>query len=402
MNRFSLKAIIGLLLFAALLSAFMTLAPAAQAAPKRVVVVFDPASPAADRRDAVMGRGCAIIRELSIVPAEVVYLPEQAAEQARESLLKHAQVTRVEDDIEVRALEAAPGAVAAARPAKPTPKPTPPPPPQTLPWGVAKIQADQAWAVSSGLLVKVGILDTGIDVDHPDLVGNIAGGTNIIRPNKLYDDDNGHGTHVAGIVAAVDNSIGVVGVAKRAKLYGVKVLNAAGSGWMSDIAAGLEWCVNNQIQVVNMSLGATADSQTLHDACIAARAAGVVMVVAAGNEGGPVCYPGAYAEVICVVATDSANHLTSWDNFGSAVDVAAPGVSVYSTYKGGGYSTLSGTSMATPHVAGVAALVLYNQPAYTPDQVQSAVTSTATNLGYDAAHQGAGLVNALNAANATK
>ncbi|MHC4310790.1 MAG: S8 family peptidase, partial [Planctomycetota bacterium] len=194
------------------------------------------------------------------------------------------------------------------------------------------------------------VLDTGIDYKHPDLDDNCYGGVNVINPRKDYRDDNGHGTHVAGIIAAEDNDIGVVGVAPEAYLYGVKALDRNGSGWLSDIIAGLEWCVNNRMDIVNMSLGADSDIQAFHDACDAASAT-VILVAAAGNDGGAVDYPAAYGSVIAVSATDSSDGLASFSNYGNEIEIAAPGVNILSTYKGGGYETHSGTSMAAPHVA---------------------------------------------------
>ena len=207
------------------------------------------------------------------------------------------------------------------------------------------------------------VIDTGIDNDHPDL--GVTGGVNFVRigrrvnPNA-WDDDNGHGTHVAGIIAARDNDIGVVGVAPGASLYAVKVLNANGSGYYSDIIAGLQWCINSDapIHVVNMSLGGTSDSPAMESACIAARDKKIFLVAAAGNSGGGVIYPAAYESVIAVAATDKSDVRASWSCFGEEIDIAAPGVNIYSTYKGGGYTTMSGTSMASPHVAGTLALSL--------------------------------------------
>ena len=174
-------------------------------------------------------------------------------------------------------------------------KPAPSQPAQTLPWGVDRIDADLA--VPNGLGVKVCIVDTGIDKDHPDLQANLAGGRNFVArgatvdPSK-WDDDHGHGTHVAGTVAAVDNTVGVVGVAPEASLLAAKVLNRQGSGYMSDIIAGIDWCVQSGAKVVSMSLGTSSDVQAMHNAVDAAYANGVLLVAAAGNDyGGPVSYP---------------------------------------------------------------------------------------------------------------
>lgn len=365
----------------------MVFTPRAYAIGNRVIVVFDPSTSPAERRAIVLSHGCTIIRELSIVPSIVVHLPDEASDKAREAILQHAPVVRIEDDVIVEAYP---------KPDNPGNKPPKevPQPEESLPWGVDRIDAELAWVNSTGLGVKTAIVDTGIDVDHPDLVDNLAGGINIINPRKHYDDDNGHGTHVAGTVAAVDNTIGVIGVATRAALYGVKVLDRNGMGWLSDVIAGLEWCINNGMDVVNMSLGTSSDIQTFHEAVTAVYNAGIVQVAAAGNDGGPVSYPAAYAETIAVSATDNLDNVTPWSNYGPEIDLAAPGKDINSTYKGGGYKVLTGTSMACPHVAGTAGLILENKPAYTPEQVLNVLTSTADNLGFSATRQGAGLVDA--------
>ena len=266
-----------------------------------------------------------------------------------------------------------------------TGKPAPSQPVQKLPWGVDKIDADLATGTGAG--VKVCVVDTGIDKDHPDLQANIVGGRNFVAkgatvdPTK-WDDDNGHGTHVAGTIAAVDNTIGVVGVAPSASLLAAKVLNRQGSGYLSDIIAGLDYCVQNGAKVVSMSLGTSSDVQAMHDAVDATYAQGVLLVAAAGNDyGGAVSYPAAYDSVIAVSATDSNNNLASFSNVGPQVELAAPGVSVLSTYKDGSYATLSGTSMATPHVSGVAALAWEANPLLSNAEVRALLQSTADDLG---------------------
>jgi len=273
---------------------------------------------------------------------------------------------------------------------------------QTLPWGISKIKANQVWpSGNTADPVKVGVIDTGISLSHPDLANNIKGSYNAINTRKSANDDNGHGSHVAGIIAALNNTTGVVGAAPKADLYAIKVLNAAGSGYISDVIEGIDWAISRNIKVINMSLGCDCDTQSLHDAVIRAKNAGVVVVAAAGNSGGAVIYPAAYPEAIAVSATDSNDNLASFSSRGPEVDLSAPGVSIYSTYKGLGYATLSGTSMASPHVAGAAALVLGSHSGYIPDQVLGALESTATDLGSAGFDNlfGFGLINALLASN---
>ncbi|UCC69908.1 MAG: S8 family peptidase [Armatimonadota bacterium] len=319
----------------------------------RHIVVFQESFPSVPAQAAlVRAFGGEVVRDLPIVRGMAVGLPPGIAKQ----LALRAEVERIDMDAEVHAL---------GKPATPPGKDQPKgeQPPETLPWGVDRIDAEAARDYSLGSGVKVAVIDTGIDSGPPDLA--VADGVNYVSkpwwkpadPSK-WDDDNGHGTHVAGIIAALHNDIGVVGVAPNASLYAVKTLDRTGSGYVSDIIAGIEWCINNGMDVANMSLGTDSDVQSLHDACDTADGAGVVLVAAAGNDGVDVDYPGAYGSVIAVAATDNTDARPSWSSPGPEVYVAAPGVAIYSTWKDGGYETASGTSMAAPHVAGTIALQL--------------------------------------------
>jgi subtilisin len=275
---------------------------------------------------------------------------------------------------------------------------------QTMAWGVDRIDADLVWPTgNTGKGVKVAILDTGIDPTHPDLA--VAGGVNFAGSTKDgstnpadWNDGHGHGTHCAGIVAARNNDIGVVGVAPDATLWAVKVLSDSGTGYTSDIIQGLDWCSANGIQVVSMSLGG-GGTTSLQAACDRAFAKGVVLVAAAGNSAGPVMYPAAYSSVIAVSATDSRDLLASFSNYGPQIALAAPGVNIYSTYKGGTYAYMSGTSMACPHVSGAAALV-WASGATSAQAVRDRLTGAAEDLGtpgFDTSY-GYGLVDAQKAA----
>jgi len=304
---------------------------------------------------------------LPLVRGMAVLLPPTA----EPALAAAPGVLRIDVDAEVHALGSPAPSVRRATPGQPQQ------PAQVLPWGVNRIDAEYAWRAGyRGTGVKVAVVDTGIDKTHPDLAAHIAGGVNFVQKSTRkppdpddWNDDNGHGTHVAGIIGAIDNDIGVVGVAPDCRLYAVKVLNAQGSGYVSWIISGLNWCVNNGVNVANMSLGTTVDVPSLREACAAAAAAGVKLVAAAGNDGGAVNYPAAYDSVIAVAATDQTDARASWSNYGPQIVVAAPGVNIYSTYKGGRYATLSGTSMAAPHVAGVVALNLLANLAGTADDL---------------------------------
>jgi subtilisin len=349
-----------------------TLAAQEDARGPRKIVVFEGEIINAPAQSALLrGVGATIIKPLPLIDGMAVYLPPQA-ERALEG---RPGIQRIDDDIIIEAI------------AKRAPAPQPA---QVTPWGITRVGATSAWDITTGVDVKVGVVDTGIDLDHQDLMANIKGQVNTINPLKTGNDDNGHGTHVAGTIAAVNNSIGVVGVGPNISLYAVKVLDRKGNGWLSDVIEGLQWCVNFGMQVVNMSLGSSSDSQSFHDAVIAVNQAGLVQVAAAGNNGGSVIYPAAYPEVIAVSAIDNTDTIASWSSRGPEVDLAAPGVDILSTYKDGYYKTLSGTSMATPHVSGTAALVLTTSIGsydlngdgiWDPNEIQNKLESTADDLG---------------------
>ena len=265
---------------------------------------------------------------------------------------------------------------------------TQPQPAQTLPWGVDRVDAELASAAGvTGLGGTVCVIDTGVDKDHQDLQANIAGGRNFVAKGATvdqskWDDDNGHGTHVAGTIAAVDNTIGVVGVAHHASLLAAKVLNRRGSGYLSDVIAGIDYCVSSGADVVSMSLGTSSDVQAMHNAVDSAYASGVLLVAAAGNDyGGAVSYPAAYDSVVAVSATANDDSLASFSSVGPEVELAAPGVSILSTWNDGYYNTISGTSMATPHVSGVAALAMQANPLLTNVEVRALLQNTADDLG---------------------
>jgi subtilisin family serine protease len=347
--------------------------------PIRKIVVFQTWFVNEAAQDELIDRaGGFKVKDLDLIGGMAVYLPNHAAAAA---LASRPEVLRVDDDVVVEAL---------ARGGIPG-KPAPTQPAEVVPWGIDRIDADLVWGITTADPIKVAIIDTGIDLTHPDLSGNIKGGYNAIHPTKSPNDDNGHGTHVAGITAAIDNDIGVIGVGPNIDLYAVKVLSRTGSGYLSDVIEGLDWAVSNGMQVVNMSLGTNSDIQSFHDAVIRVNQAGITQVAAAGNNsGGSVTYPAAYSEVIAVSATDSADQIAYFSSAGPEVDLAAPGVSIYSTYKGSTYKTLSGTSMAAPHVTGTASLVLTvpigaydldSDGLWDPNEVQNKLQATAIDLG---------------------
>jgi len=330
---------------------------------ERKIIIFK-SGVSAERRAEVLGmHGAEKINDLRLINGQTIMLPPGRAG----ALADKPEVLLIEDDVPV---------TAQGKPGKVVPQPT-----QSKPWGIDCIEADECWTQYTGDSVNVAILDTGIDTVHPDLIPNIQDGVSFVSYTSGYQDDNGHGTHVAGIVAAADNSFGVIGVGPKIHLYAVKVLDRKGNGYTSNIIKGLEWCLSNNIQVVNMSLGSSAYSQALADAVKKLNTAGIVQVAAAGNSGGSVIYPAALDEVIAVGAIDNNNSLAWFSCYGPEIDLVAPGVGIYSTYKGKTYSTMSGTSMAAPHVTGAAALILNADSSKTPAEVQSLLESNTTELG---------------------
>ena len=278
---------------------------------------------------------------------------------------------------------------------------------QTVPAGIARIGGTESSAASGdgrgSVDVDIAVIDTGIDAKHRDL--NVVGGVNCVPGGLPPNDLHGHGTHVSGIVAAKDNRVGVVGVAPGARLWAVRVLDSQGSGTWSSIMCGVDWVTEHAdtIEVANMSLGGpgTEGSCTdggLREAICKSVAAGVTYVVAAGNDAVDAAsfVPATYPEVItvsaiadfdgipggkgapaCAVGND--DEFASFSNFGADVDLAAPGVCVLSTWRGGGYATVSGTSMASPHVAGAAALYRAAHPDATPADVKAALVSAGSH-----------------------
>ncbi|MCK5505091.1 MAG: S8 family serine peptidase [Thermodesulfovibrionia bacterium] len=281
-------------------------------------------------------------------------------------------------------------------------------------WGVFHIFADVAHTSGNkGAGVKVAVIDTGIDYNHPDLDGNFKGGYDFVfNDDDPFDDNsNSHGTHVAGIIAAEENGIGVIGVAPEADLYAVKVLDGAGFGYLSWIIDGIQWAVNNGMDIVNLSLQGP-HAQSLQIACNNAYSAGVLLVAAGGNTyGGSIMFPAAYDSVIAVTATDADDLKAYFSPIGPEVELAAPGVDILSTCSlinndcVGGYRSLSGTSQASPHVAGTAALLLStgisdeNGNGRINDEVREILQDTALALGAAEKNNvfGFGLVNAASA-----
>lgn len=364
---------------------------------ERRIVVFDKSTSRSHRLSSIRNLGGTPTADLWLINAVAVMTPK-AKVGALDARLAAAQgVLRIEKDfVQNWLVGAAPAALpTAVRAAAPQPLAADGPEgqAQATPWGIDRVKAKQAWATTRGAGVKVAVVDTGVDFDHPDL--KVAGGYNTIDPAVSYKDDNGHGSHVAGSIAAQDNDQGVVGVAPDVTLYGVKVLSAEGGGTFEDVIEGIQWAVENKIPIANFSLGASQGTQALQDAVKAAAAAGTAIIAAAGNSGRAVGYPAAYPETIAVAASDASDKVAYFSSRGPEVDIIAPGVNVNSTYMGGGYDSLSGTSMATPHVAGLAALAVAAHGLRGPEAIRAALTRAARKFpNVPDAQQGAGMVDA--------
>lgn len=350
--------------------------------------------PGAAQQAMVRGVGGKIKYTYSIVDAIAASIPEKAIE----ALQKNPNVRYVEADGIVYALDAE----------------------LENSWGVERIGAGIVHLDGNkGAGVKVAIIDSGVDYNHVDLTANFD--TALLGYDFVNDDDDpmddaGHGTHVAGTVAAEDNGEGVVGVAPEAALYALKVLDETGRGYVSNIVAAIEWAIDpdgipktdDSMDIINMSLGGGAH-YTLEDVCQAAYDAGLLLVAAAGNNGNPpgkgdnIIYPAAYESVIAVAATDKSDKRARWSSTGPYLELSAPGVAINSTLLGGGYGEKMGTSMASPHVAGVAALVWAANPGWLKGIVRDQLQDTADDLGatdWDPLY-GHGLVNAVDAVGMT-
>jgi len=259
------------------------------------------------------------------------------------------------------------------------------------------------------------VLDSGIQLDHEDLADKVWANPGEIPANGLDDDANGkvddvhgwhfyhiwdgsrfipaedatvedgfgHGTHVAGIVAAASNNgLGIAGLSWGARVMAVKVLDNAGKGWYSDVALGIIYAADNGARIINLSVGGSPESATLCAAAEYAHRKGCLLVAAAGNTGGRVEYPAACEHVLAVAATGPTDERASFSNTGPEVDVAAPGVGIYSTWaRWGGYASMSGTSMAAPHASGVAALVWSRWPALSNEALTTQITRAVVDLG---------------------
>jgi subtilisin len=290
-------------------------------------------------------QGGKVNHSYTLVDAVAASVPQQALI----ALANRPNVTVIEPDVEVHAIGHEDAELAAA-------------------WGVDRIESGYAHHLDpaiTGKQVKVAVIDTGVDIDHPELAANYKGGWDFVNNDSNPDDDNGHGTHCAGTIAAASNGVGVVGVAPEVDIYAYKVLNESGSGSFSDVIAALEKCVIDGIHVTSNSYGSSQNpGGIVEQAFINAEQAGILNVAAAGNngnfngKGNKVGYPARYSSVMAVAATDENDQRAYFSSTGPDLEVSAPGYSILSTYPDGGYAYASGTSMACPHVSGMAALLI--------------------------------------------
>lgn len=255
---------------------------------------------------------------------------------------------------------------------------------QRYQWNLPLIDTEKGWTINKGSeQITVGIVDTGVDLNHPDLKDQLVGGYNIVNENAEPLDDVGHGTHVAGVVGAlVNNNLGVAGMSWYNRIMPVKVLDETGAGSTYSVAQGIIWATDNGAKVINLSLGNYAEANFLHDAIKYAYDHDVVIVAASGNDNTEQPgYPAAYPEVFAVGATDANKSKASFSNYGDYIDVAAPGVNIASTYPHNQYAALSGTSMASPHVTALAALIRSVNPALKNTEVMDIMRHTAQDIG---------------------
>jgi len=382
-------------LFALLLSLFPAMASGQDDrqgfAPDRLLVKFKPSTDEVTKQDIHRKNGSAVIAEIREIGVQVLRVPAGRVPEKLAAYRAERAIEFAEPDFIAEAIE------------------TPNDPYFAQQWGMTKIQAPQAWDVTTGKPdIWIAILDTGIDQDHQDLPGltKIVANANFTF-SLTWDDIYGHGTHVAGIAAAAtNNGIGVAGVGRNSGLINVKVLGDNGSGYYSWVASGITWAANYGAKVINMSLGGPSASSALEDAVNYAWGKGVVVVAAAGNSSSSaLSYPAAYDNCIAVAATTATDTKASFSNYGSWVDVAAPGVSIYSTlpnhpYQLGttlNYGSLSGTSMAAPHVAGLAGLVWATPYGTSNASVRNRIESTADAIPGTGTYWQYGRINAYRA-----
>ncbi len=254
---------------------------------------------------------------------------------------------------------------------------------QPYQWNLNQINVSGGWDFSSGDNVKIAILDTGVDPEHLEMKTKIKHGYNAFDGSDDFADDHGHGTHVAGVASALTNNVtGIAGISWNSEILPVKVLDKDGAGTSFEVAKGLYWAVDHGAKVINMSLGDYYHTDVLHEAIQYAYDHDVILIAASGNDNvDDPMYPANYDEVLTVAAVDDARNRAFFSNYGSHIDVAAPGVHIPSLFPDNNYVVMSGTSMAAPHVAGLAGLIRSMRPDLNNEEVYEVIKSTAKDIG---------------------
>ena len=332
-------------------------------APGQLVIGLEDDATKAEVKTAVEDAGATVDQSIGPIDTKVLQVPTGEVEEAIDSLEDSPAIDYVEPEVVLEATDTVPN--------------------DTLwreQWGPRRVRAPRAWDATKGSSsIVVAVVDTGVDYGHPDLQGLFVPGYDFVNNDADPRDDQGHGTAVAGVIAArTQNHEGQAGMCWKCRVMPVKVLDRNGSGPTSTIAAGIVWAVSHGARVINLSLGGAGTTQALQDAVAFAASKGVVVLAAAGNSGSTTkFYPAAYAETLSVAATTSRDNLYDWSNRGQDwVQVAAPGCNV-APVRRGGYGDFCGTSSATPIVSGIAALALSLDPGLGKDSLKQALRSTA-------------------------
>lgn len=339
---------------------------------QRLVVTFKPGTASALAERIATGTGGVVVDSIDQLGVRVIELPAVAAERARGLVLRTAEVLQVETDglVEIDWI--------------------PPDPLWGQQWEQRQVRAPQAWSLERGVWTTVvAVIDTGVQLNHPDLTGRLVSGHDFVNNDRKANDDNGHGTAVAGVVAATANSIGVTGMCNRCQVMPVKALGANGTGWWSVAAKAIIWAADNKADVINLSFGGPTGGSTLQNAIDYARSRGAVVVASAGNNGSSALfYPAAFPGVVSVAAATSGDVRYSWSNYSSSwVKLAAPGCT-WATHAATGYGSFCGTSAAAPVVSGIAGLVESARPGLSGSQIESILTGSTVRMPFAVTRHG--------------
>lgn len=362
-------------------------AVSAPAVPGEYLVKFKPGLAQAERNRIAQGAGSRFMGRVAALDIDVLEFPALKAKQGAAAAEKVLGALKANPNI----LFVEPNYILTA-------DFTPNDPNLGQQWAWATIDAFSAWDVTQGSASTIiAVVDTGVQRTHPDLAAKIVAGYDFVSGDTAPDDGNGHGTHVAGTAAAVtDNGTGGAGTCPACSIMPVRVLDNNGSGTLANVANGITWAADNGADVINLSLGATTGSPTLESAINYAWNHGVFLACAAGNNGNSGAnYPAYYANCFAVASTNSSDARSSFSNYGSWVEIAAPGEGIYSTWLNDGYNTISGTSMATPHVAGLAGLLA--SQGLSNAQIRDRLCDTADDISGTGTYWTCGRINAYRA-----